>query len=457
MTSTPFDFLDPSQIIIDEGRFEYGRDWTRQFHVDPKGVLFPKSTNEVQQIVAIAHHESIALVPSGGRTGLSGGAVASSGEWVLSMEKMNKILSYSEADSTLLVQGGVITQEVQEKAKQHGKCLPVEFGATGSSHIGGNVATNAGGVHVLKYGSMRNWIAGLKVVTGKGDILELNRGLVKNNTGYDLKNLFIGSEGTLGLITEVEVKLCPLPKEKQVILLGINNLEVILNCFTQARDNMPLLAFEMFTHEALEKVLQAQTQLQPPLDSKCPYYLLLELEMGKGFEEDHLSSALEVFFERGWAIDGTMSTNSEQYKNLWKYRELITESISPYTPYKNDVSVKVSQIPDFFKNVTETLNSRYPNFEVLLYGHIGDGNLHINILKPKELELSEFVSKCEEVNHVLFKQLKELGGSISAEHGVGLLKKPYLEYSRSSEEIHIMKELKKVFDPKGILNPGKII
>ncbi len=451
-----FSFLKSEQIITGDEALHYGGDWTKQFQIKPSGVLFPKTTQEVSDIVKEAYLNDIKLVPSGGRTGLSGGAVASHQEWVVSFEKMNQILSYSKSDSTVSVQAGVVTQEIQTFLEPENKYFPVEFGATGSSHIGGNVATNAGGVHVLRYGSTRDWVMGLTVVTGTGEILNLNQGLVKNNTGYDLRHLFIGSEGTLGFITELEIKVCSKPKNKQVILLGIDSLDVILDCYSYARDNLPLHAFEMFTDKALEKVLAAHKSLAKPLDSSPKYYLLLEVEISNGFNEEELSKHLEVFFDNSWASDGTISSNSSQYTELWKYRELISESLAPLIPYKNDVSVKISKIPEFLKIISETVNKNYPQFEVVIFGHIGDGNLHINALKPENMSIEDFSEEGGKVSTILFQKIKELGGSISAEHGVGLLKKPYLTYSKTKYEISLMKEIKRVFDPKNIINPGKI-
>ena len=455
--SHPFSFLKPEQILTDDPKSieHYSKDWTKQFKVDSSGVLFPKTTEDVSRIIKIAFENGISIIPSGGRTGLSGGAVATQKEWVISLEKMNRILEVSKVDSSITAQAGVVTKNLQDEALKNDMYFPVEFGATGSSFIGGNVATNAGGVHVVKYGNTREWVKGLTVITGTGEVLKLNKGLAKNNTGYDLRHLFIGSEGTLGIITELEIGLTKPPLEKQVILLGVDSLDKLLECFVYSKSKLPLLAFEMFTDLALSKVMKMH-DLPKPLESDCPFYVLIEVELSAGSDEDKLTESLEHYFEQEWAVDGTLSSNSAQYENLWKYRELISESIAPLTPYKNDVSVKISKIPEFIDVIMNTVFKKHTDIEVVLFGHIGDGNLHINALKPDSLSLEDFVKRCEEVNKVLFEEIKNIGGSISAEHGVGLLKKPYLEYSRSVAEIAIMKDIKKAFDPKGILNPGKI-
>lgn len=449
------DLLENDQILTTPTSEveHYAQDWTKQFPIKASGVLFPKTHEEVESIVKRAYEKEIPLVPSGGRTGLSGGAVASHGEWVISMDKMNKILSFSKADSSLLVQSGVVTDLIHEEALKNDLYFPVEFGATGSSQIGGNVATNAGGVHVLKYGSTRDWILSLKVVTGTGETIDVNKGLVKNNTGYDLKHLFIGSEGTLGLITEVEVKLAPRPKEKSVLLLGLESLDPLLELFSYVKKSLPISAFELFTKDCINHVLKQNEHLKKPLDENPEFYVLMELEQEEGFDA---SEALEKVFEEGWAIDGTISQNSAQFKELWSYRELITESISHHTPYKNDVSVRVSKVPDFIKTINNTVFKEHTDLEVVIFGHIGDGNLHVNTLKPESMDQDTFVKKCESVSSLLFGELERLGGSVSAEHGIGLLKKPYLKHTRSEYEIELMKSIKKAFDPKGILNPGKI-
>jgi len=449
------DILEPNQILTTPTSEveHYAQDWTKQFPIQASGILFPKSHEEVSSIVKRAFEKEIPLVPSGGRTGLSGGAVASHGEWVVSMDKMNKILSFSKADSSLHVQAGVVTDIIHEEAKNQNLYFPVEFGATGSSQIGGNVATNAGGVHVLKYGSTRDWILSLKVVTGTGETIEINKGLVKNNTGYDLKHLFIGSEGTLGFITEVEVKLAPLPEEKSVLLLGLESLDPLLELFSYVKNNLPISAFELFTKDCLNHVLEQNEHLKKPLNEDPEYYVLIELEQEEGFDP---SDTLEKVFEEAWAIDGTISQNSAQFKELWSYRELITESISAFTPYKNDVSVRVSKVPEFIKAINDIVFKEHSDLDVVIFGHIGDGNLHVNTLKPESMDQDTFVKKCESVSALLFSELKRLGGSVSAEHGIGLLKKPYLKYTRSAYEIEMMKNIKKSFDPKGILNPGKI-
>lgn len=433
----------------------YGNDWTHFFTPSPLAILFPKTTEEVQKIVLWARKNKIALVPSGGRTGLSAAAVAKNGEVVVSMEKMNQIGEYNPVDQTIECEAGVITETLQEHAKAQGAFYPVDFAARGSSHIGGNIATNAGGIKVLRYGLTRQWVAALEVVTGTGEILKLNNSLVKNASGYDFRHLFIGSEGTLGFITKAVMRVAAPPKNLQVMVLGVPDMASIMKVFARFRDDVALTAFELFTDKALKHVL-AQGHVQKPFETPCPYYVLIEFEE---LTENSIDEALSVFekcVEEEWVLDGVISQSETQSKDFWRLREDITEATDSYTPYKNDISVKISRVPEFIEAIDKIFAKEYPNFEVVWFGHIGDGNLHINILKPRELSMEDFVADCNKVNDILFSTIQDFGGSISAEHGVGLTKKPYLHFTRSREEIELMKSVKKIFDPDGLLNPGKV-
>lgn len=450
-------FLKANQIATDaENLLEYGRDWTRYYTPNPKAILFPATTEEVQKIVQWARKNKIAIVPSGGRTGLSGAAVAKNGEVVLSLQRMNKVLDFNEVNQTLTCEAGCLTEEAQDYATSKGAHFPVDFAARGSSQIGGNVATNVGGLNVVRYGLMREWVLGLTVVTGTGEILHLNNGLVKNNTGYDLRHLFVGSEGTLGIITEVVLRVTTPPKETSVVIVGLENHKHVSDVYQKFRNAMSLTAFEMFTEDAVQYVLAHHKELSPPLGQKLPIYLLIEAETDSEEKMQKLLTAFEECVEAGYVQDGVISQSEQQAENFWKYRDYISESLSPHTPYKNDISVKISDVTSFVKETDDILRKEYPQFKVVWFGHIGDGNLHVNVLKPAELSMEEFVKSCQKVDQLLFQNLKKYGGSVSAEHGVGLSKKPFLHFTRSQGEIEIMKQIKKVFDPDLILNPGKI-
>jgi glycolate oxidase subunit GlcD len=429
----------------------YGQDWTRFNQVDAACVLFPKTIQQVQELVKLANKLDFKLIPSGGRTGYSGGAVASNHEFVLSLEKMRKILDFNADDSQVTVQAGVITEQLHNYAEEKGLFYPVDFASSGSSQIGGNIATNAGGIRVLRYGMTRDYVAGLKVVTATGDILNLNRGLIKNATGYDLRHLMIGSEGTLGVIVEATMQLVKPPTDQSVMLLALDSLDSVMRVFSLAKRELNLSAYEFFTDIALKHVCQHR-ELDKPFDEAATCYVLCEFDS----DEDAVMRVFEQGMEAGDIVDGVISQSLDQAQQFWQYREGISESIAHYSPYKNDISVKVSLVPEFMNQLDVLVQKHYPQFELVWFGHIGDGNLHLNIIKPEDMSIEDFKIECETVNKHVYGLIQKMSGSISAEHGVGMIKKPYLGYSRSPEEIVLLKGIKKVFDPNNILNPGKL-
>ncbi|SRR5690554_1017291 len=433
---------------------QYGTDWTKVWEPAPSVVLLPETLEEVQAIVRAANEHGVALVPSGGRTGLSAGAVAAKGEAVVAMDRMNKVLSYNPFDRAVKVQAGVITQQLQEFAEEKGLFYPVDFASAGSSQIGGNIGTNAGGIKVIRYGMTREWVSGLTVVTGKGDVLELNNGLMKNATGYDLRHLFIGSEGTLGIIVDATIQLARQPENLTALVLGVNTFDDIMKVLHAFQQKLDLTAFEFFSDKAMAHVLAHG--VPEPFAERTPFYCLLEFEQTS---EAVGETAMELFshcLEEGWVLDGVMSQSLQQLDQLWQLRERISESIAPHTPYKNDISVTVSQVPEFVAAVDKVVQEAYPDFEIVWFGHIGDGNMHLNILKPESLPKEEFFERCNEVSKWVFEIVAKHKGSISAEHGVGMTKKPYLGYSRSEAEIAYLKAIKAAFDPNHIMNPGKL-
>lgn len=457
------DLLHELTNIVGENRIKtdttslqsWGSDYTKHFEPNPSVIVFPSSTEQVQALVQFANQHHIAITPSGGRTGLSAGAVASQGEIVLSLDKMNQILDFYPADRMVRIQAGVVTEQLQRYAEEQDMYYPVDFASAGSSQMGGNIATNAGGIKVIKYGMTRNWVLGLTVVTGKGDILHINKGMIKNATGYALQHLFIGGEGTLGIITEAEIKLERKPHDLQVMVLGVPDFDAVMPILHAFQSKIDLTAFEFFGELAMQKVLD-HGHVQRPFDTECPYYVLLEFEAPY---EPIMDQAMEIFehcMEQEWVLDGVLSQSLEQVESLWRLREDISESIAHYTPYKNDISVLITHVPAFIKEIEEIVQSNYPDFEICWFGHIGDGNLHLNILKPHDLSKEEFFAKCQVVNEHVFSTVKKYNGSISAEHGVGMTKKPYLHITRSAEEIEYMKALKQIFDPNLIMNPGKL-
>lgn len=451
------DTVGPEWVKTDEEDLQhYGRDWTSIFQPDPLAIVFPSSIEEVQQVVKLARENQVALVPSGGRTGLSGGAVAKHQEIVVAFDRMNKILDFDSVDRQVVCQPGVITEQLQQFAAENDLFYPVDFASSGSSQLGGNVATNAGGIKVIRYGMTRNWIEGMKVVTGTGELLDFNRGLAKNATGYDFRHLFIGSEGTLGFIVELTLALCSRPQDPAVLLLGVEQMTDTMEVLKAFQNKLQLTAFEFFSDKAMAHVI-AEKNLQRPFETESAFYALIEFE---NMSEQDLETAMELFehcLEQGWIVDGTISQSSSQAQNLWRLREDISETIAKFSPYKNDISVKVSRIPAFLEEADGLVTEAYPDFEIIWFGHIGDGNVHLNILKPTDLEIEKFYERCSNVSEWVFDLVQKHGGSISAEHGIGMLKKPFLRYSRSEGEIELMKAVKRVFDPENIMNPGKLI
>lgn len=448
--------VDAGKVLTDADSLEaYGKDWTKHFAPAPVAIVFPKTTEQVQAIVRWANQHKVALVPSGGRTGLSAGAVAANGEVVVSFDNMNQIVAFNQTDRTVVCQPGVATQQLQMFAEDKGLYYPVDFASAGSSQIGGNIGTNAGGIKVIRYGMTRNWVAGMKVVTGKGDLLELNKDLIKNATGYDLRQLFIGAEGTLGFVVEATMRLDRAPKNLTALVLGAPDFDSIMPVLHAFQNSLDLTAFEFFSDKALAKVL-ARGDVPAPFETDCPFYALIEFEAVSEEVSEQALATFEHCVEQGWVLDGVMSQSEQQLENMWKLREYISETIAHWTPYKNDISVTVGQVPAFLADIDQIVAKNYPDFEVVWFGHIGDGNLHLNILKPDNLTKDEFFAQCAVVNQWVFETVQKYNGSISAEHGVGMTKRDYLHYSRSAEEIAYMQAIKAVFDPNGIMNPGKI-
>ena len=446
--------LPALRLLTDAADLEhYGRDWTRRWTPAPLAIALPDSVEQVQAIVRWARGAGVAIVPSGGRTGLSGGAVAANGELVLSLERMNRMLGFDPIDRSLTVQAGMALEAVRNAAREQGLEYPVDFAARGSCTIGGNIATNAGGIRVIRYGNTREWVAGLKVVDGRGELLEVGRGLVKNSSGYDLRHLLVGSEGTLGIIVEATLRLTEPPPATSVMLLALPDFDALMQVFASLRARLRLEAFEFFTDRALHHVLAHGAQ--KPFEETHPHYVVAEFAAGEA-EETAVLAAFEHCVGEGWVVDGVISQSQAQAAQLWRLREGITESLAPYVPYKNDVSVRVSAMPAFLAETQALLAREYPHFDVVWFGHIGDGNLHINVLKPDGMSQPEFVSECERVTKLLADALHRHGGSISAEHGIGLVKKPYLSSTRSEAEIGLMRGIRGVLDPDGLMNPGKL-
>ena len=359
--------LTPDQVATDSLSLEtYGQDWTRFATPAPLAIVFPRSTEDVVAVVLCARTHGFALVPSGGRTGLSGGAVAANGEVVVSMDKLKAVGAVNVTDRSVTVGAGAITQSIQDAASQVGLFYPVDFASSGSSQIGGNIATNAGGINVIRYGMTRDWVAGLTVVTGKGEVMALNKGLMKNNTGLDFRHLFIGSEGILGFITEATLKLTAPPKNATVLVLGLSDMDAIMRVLERIQSTASLLAYEFFSELAVSKVVE-HAGVARPFDTQTPFYALIEFENDSERIEAALFDAVEACMEEGWVIDAVMSQNVGQARALWRLREDISETLTRWTPYKNDISATVGNVPELLSRVDAVVHQHYPSWEVVWY------------------------------------------------------------------------------------------
>ena len=449
----------PAEFFSDDPveRENYGRDWTRVFPSAPSAVFFPRSTDDVAHFLKLCSQHKIAVVPSGGRTGLAGGAVAAHGEIVLSLTKMNRMDPVDSIAQTVHVQAGAVTEAVHQHCQSSGLTWPVDFASKGSSHIGGNIATNAGGVRVIRYGLTRHWVLGLQAVMMGGKVLELNGALEKNNTGLDLRQMLIGSEGTLAVITEATLKLTPLPDHVHVFFFALESVPAVLRLFAAARRGpFQIMTFEFLTLNCL-KLVTEQMGRASPVGLVDPTYVLLEIEQRNGAAgAAMLDQWLEDLFQDGLVTQGTLAQSPRESKELWVLRESISECLAHQGfVHKNDIALPVAKLESFVAGLPEVFK-HFPEFEIFVFGHIGDGNLHINTMKPPQVSKDDFLVLCQESDLALFEWVRQHRGSISAEHGIGLLKKAALGYTRSADEIELMKAVKQIFDPQGLLNPGKI-
>ena len=360
---------------------------------------------------------------------------------------------------TVRVQAGAVTEAVHKHCAPLGLTWPVDFASKGSSQIGGNIATNAGGVKVIHYGVARQWVLGLQVVTMAGDVLELGGALEKNNTGVDLRQLFIGTEGTLGVITEATLKLTKLPGLLDVFFFAVLDMASVLSLFQEARRApFTVLAYECLAHGCL-KAVEWNLKVKSPFQAEHGYYVLLEVERpASPHAQGVLDQWLASMFEKGLVQDGTLAQSPAEAEKLWQLREGISESLARKgLCHKNDIALPVAALEDFTKDMREMFKKRHSELEVFVFGHIGDGNLHVNTVKPDTMAKEEFLELCHEADTGMFELVQKHKGSISAEHGIGLLKKSALRYTRTPQEIDYFRAIKRVFDPKGLLNPGKII
>ncbi|MBI3394365.1 MAG: FAD-binding oxidoreductase [Spirochaetia bacterium] len=428
---------------------DFGKD-RLPIDVNHEYVALPGDTDEVAQLVRYAVKHKIPLTPSGGRTGLTGGSAATQGGIVVSMGKMSRILHFDASIPALTVEAGVITRTVQDEAEKNGFYFPVDFASAGSSQIGGNAATNAGGIHVIRYGSMRNYVLAMTVVTGSGEVLRLGAPVLKDNTGYDLKNLFVGSEGTLGIITELTLRLVPPPKSTGTILLGMDDFAQVIRLFQASLQlAQPVRAFECFDRTSLSFV-RDHVSMPPPFLKDCGWHVVLEVEDAADLE----TAAGQIAEAADVDLDQVRTGTGSRAGDIWRYRESISESLSPFKPHKYDVSIPVSRMEEFVRILPDTVLALESAARIVIFGHVGDGNLHVNLILPVRAGGSPHST--EAVDNAVYGLVTSMRGSISAEHGIGLLKREALAGAKPPAELTFMRGIKAVFDPAGILNPGKI-
>ncbi|RKP12922.1 hypothetical protein BJ684DRAFT_20563 [Piptocephalis cylindrospora] len=451
----------PEQAVRTSDLGPFNTDWMNKYHGKSDLVLFPRTTEQVSKILKHCNDNSIAVVPQGGNTGLVGGGVPVYDELILNMSAMNKIRHFDSASGVVVCDAGCILESLEETLGAEGFITPLDLGAKGSCHIGGNVATNAGGLRFLRYGSLHGSVMGLEVVTADGTILDNLSILHKDNTGYDLKQLFIGSEGTLGIITGVSIWTPPKPKSVKVALVGLDSFKNVQATYekTKTHLNEILSAFEFWDKESLKLVLSHSIQgTRDPFDDQYPFYVLIETH-GSNAEHDDakLQGLLEDLMEGGEVVDGVVAQDESQSQSLWGLRESIPEACSKAgAVYKYDVSMPQSVLYQLVEDMREHMRSKgalgSKVTDVIGYGHVGDGNLHLNISAPKYTDEVQSL-----IEPFVYEWIQGHRGSISAEHGLGVMKGAVLPYSKSPEMIGYMRKIKEAFDPKGILNPYKYL
>lgn len=424
-------------------------------------VVRPANTAETAKVVEVCHEHGISIVPQGGNTGLVGGGIPDGGI-VIDTTCMNAIRNIDPINQTITVEAGVILADIQQAAADAGCLFPLSLGAEGSCRIGGNISTNAGGVGVLRYGNTRDLTLGLEVVLPDGRIWDGLRSLRKDNTGYDLKQLFIGAEGTLGIITTAVMKLYPLPKQQETVVVTCSTPHAVLEMFSRTQGTFAdsLTAFEMFPRNALEEVLKHVPSTTDPFEESYPFYAVIELSSPREDQglKDAFESLLETAFEDGTITNAVIAASQTQAKELWQLRETIPEAERlDGMSFKHDVTVPVSSVADFLVRAKAEVEAEMDNVRVIAFGHMGDGNIHFNVCRPLNMVHEEFIKEQDRFNKIVYDIVTDLGGSFSAEHGIGVLRRKEMTRYKSDVELDLMQSLKSTLDPTNILNPGKVL
>ncbi len=432
------------------------------FHGDCAMLIRPASTDEVAAVVKTCAEADIAIVPQGGNTGLVGAGIPDSAAVLLSLGRMNRVRDIDPLDYTITVEAGCILADVQTAALSVDRLFPLSLGAEGTCQIGGNLSTNAGGVNVLRYGNARELVLGLEVVLPDGRIWNGLKRLRKDNTGYDLKQLYIGGEGTLGIITAAVCKLFPNPKDVQTAFVALRDLDAALEVLARSRSvsGDRVTSFELICHQPLASAVQYIHGVRHPLDSEYDEYALIEFSGAstKSGMQEAMESMLADAFEAGEVIDAVVAQSDTQRADFWRIREAVVEAQSfEGGSIKNDVSVPVSRVPEFIRNANTAVTDLIPGARPVAFGHCGDGNIHYNIAQPVGMDKDAFLAEWSNVTRMVHDIVVGFGGSFSAEHGVGRLKREDMVRYKSALELDMMRKLKQALDPDGIMNPGKML
>jgi FAD/FMN-containing dehydrogenase len=445
--------------IREAGKMQaYMREWRDLWPGQSPLVLRPGNTEEVSAILALCNAEGIAIVPQSGNTGLVGGQIPQNGEILLSLDRMTRIRDLDPLDNTITVDAGVILKSVQEAALSVDRFFPLSLASEGSCRIGGNLSTNAGGLGVIAYGNTRDLCLGLEVVLADGTIWNGLKRLRKDNTGYDLKNLFIGAEGTLGIITSAVMKLFPRPETFATAFVAIPSPQAALDllALAQARSGGRVTAIEILPRNGFA-FTQKHFAIIEPFRSPAPWYILMELS-GAGPLQDVLTDLLGEAVEQEIAVDAVIAQSEKQRADIWRIREAIVDVQKlEGGSIKHDVSVPVSKIPELIERGIAAVLDFMPDSRPMPFGHIGDGNLHFNVTQPEGMDHKAFLGRWADMSERVYEVVLDLGGSVSAEHGVGRLKRNMMPRIKSKAELHMMRQLKTLFDPRGILNPHKVL
>ena len=442
----------------------YLREWRDRYTGKTPVVLRPGTTDEVSRILALANDEAIGVVPQGGNTGLVGGQIPSpqGDQIVLSLARLKKVRDIDAAGGTMIVEAGVTLAEAQNAAEGAGRLFPLSLASEGSAMIGGVLATNAGGTAVLAYGNARNLALGLEAVLADGRVWHGLRRLKKDNTGYDLRDLLIGSEGTLGVITAASLKLFPIPAERETAIVALESPAAALKLFRIAETDAgsSLTAFEFWAHRAQEFALRYMPNTRDPFIDAHPWYVLIELSYGATGSRttSALESLLMVGHAQGLVRDAALARSLQQAQDFWRLRDAFSEAQKGAGgSIKHDISVPTAHIPEFLARETEVVERISPGARPVPFGHFGDGNLHYNVSQPEGADKARYLALWEPMSDAIFELVSELGGSISAEHGIGQMKRDALRRHKTAVELDMMRAIKHALDPKGILNPGKLL